>query len=116
VEPTRWPSVWREGRDLFTVNAEPGVRLRGEELRVVGGVEYRQWDPFRSKLAAYLVNGAAEGLLQPPPKALYLGGAHGTTSSYLSDLWPETELYVAELLNWRIQKLILHPPRKTAAK
>ena len=29
----------------------------------------------------------------------------------------ENELYVAELLNWRIQKLILHPPRqKTAAK
>jgi hypothetical protein len=28
----------------------------------------------------------------------------------------ENELYVAELLNWRIQKLILHPPRqKTAA-
>ncbi len=28
----------------------------------------------------------------------------------------ENELYVAELLNWRIQKLLLHPPRAAAAR
>lgn len=96
MEPSRWHSVYRDGRDLFTVNAEPGVKVRGEELRIVQGVEYRRWDPFRSKLAAFLVQGAPPELLDPPRAALYLGGAHGTTASYLSDAWPATELFVVE--------------------
>lgn len=96
MEPSRWTNVFREGRDLFTVNAEPGTKVRGEELRVVGGVEYRLWDPFRSKLAAFLVNGAAEDVLGPPRTVLYLGAAHGTTASYLSDLWPSAEIYLVE--------------------
>ncbi len=96
MEPSRWPQVFREGRDLFTVNAEPGVRVRGEELHVVSGVEYRRWDPFRSKLAAFLLNGAPPSVLDPPRRVLYLGAAHGTTASYLSDLWPAAELYVVE--------------------
>ena len=96
MEPTRWPSVFRDGRDLYTVNGEPGVRLRGEALKVVDGVEYRLWDPFRSKLAALLTNGAPEGALAPPRRALYLGAAHGTTPSYLADLWPRAEIFVVE--------------------
>lgn len=96
MESSRWPGVYREGRDLYTVNAEPGVKVRGEPLKVVSGVEYRLWDPFRSKLAAFLSNGAPDDLLEPPRKTLYLGAAHGTTSSYLSDLWPDSELYVVE--------------------
>ena len=27
---------------------------------------------------------------------LYLGGAHGTTASHLSDLWPDAEIFVVE--------------------
>lgn len=96
MEPSRWPSVYRDGRDLYTVNAEPGVRVRGEELKIVGSVEYRRWDPFRSKLAALLAHGAPADLLSPPDRALYLGGAHGTTASYLADLWPHAELFVVE--------------------
>lgn len=96
MERTRWPSVFREGRDLFTVNAEPGVKVRGETLRTVAGVEYRLWDPWRSKLAAFLANGAPDDLLEVPHRALYLGGAHGTTASSLSDLWPSAEIFVVE--------------------
>ncbi len=96
MEPSRWPGVWREGRDLYTRNGEPGFRLRGEELKVVQGTEYRLWDPFRSKLAAYLANGAPADALEPPRRVLYLGGAHGTTTSYLSDLWPSAEIFVVE--------------------
>lgn len=96
MEPSRWAGVFREGRELFTVNAEPGVKVRGEELRTVGGVEYRHWDPFRSKLAAFLLNGAGPDVLAAPRTALYLGAAHGTTASYLSDLWPSAEIYLVE--------------------
>jgi len=96
VEPTRWPEVWREGRDLFTRNAEPGVKVYGEPLRSADGVEYRAWDPWRSKLAALLLQGAPPELLARPKTVLYLGGAHGTTVSHLSDLWPGAPIYVIE--------------------
>jgi fibrillarin-like pre-rRNA processing protein len=96
VDPTTWAGVYREGRDLYTRNREPGRRVYGETLRTSAGVEYRQWDPFRSKLAALLLKGAPADLLDPVSSALYLGGAHGTTASHLSDLWPEAEIYVVE--------------------
>lgn len=96
MEPTHHPGVYREGRDLYTVNATPGVRVYGEPLRTAAGVEYRQWDPFRSKLAALLVRGAPDDLLRAVRAALYLGGAHGTTASHLSDLWPAATLFVVE--------------------
>jgi fibrillarin-like pre-rRNA processing protein len=96
VERTPWPEVWREGRELFTANLEPGVRVYGEPLRSVQGVEYRRWDPWRSKLAALLLQGAPPELLRPPAAALYLGGAHGTTVSHLSDLWPDSPIFVVE--------------------
>jgi len=96
VEPTRWPDVWREGRELFTRNAEPGVKVYGELLRSADGVEYRGWDPWRSKLAALLVQGAPPDLLARPRAVLYLGAAHGTTASHLSDLWPGTPIFVVE--------------------
>ncbi len=96
METTAWDGVFREGRDLFTVNADPGHRVHGELLRTVGSVEYRGWDPFRSKLAALLVRGAPPGVLSPARSVLYLGGAHGTTVSHLADLWPAATLVVVE--------------------
>ncbi len=96
MESTRWPGVYREGRDLFTVNLTPGVRVYGETLRAVGGVEYRSWDPFRSKLAALLARGGELPLPAPVRSVLYLGGAHGTTVSHVSDLFPEAAIFVVE--------------------
>ena len=96
MESARWPEVWREGRDLYTRNAVPGAKVYGEPLRSVGGVEYRGWDPWRSKLAALLIQGAPTDVLARPRSVLYLGGAHGTTASHLSDLWPSTPIFVVE--------------------
>jgi fibrillarin-like pre-rRNA processing protein len=96
VERTSWDGVFREGRDLYTVNATPGVRVYGETLRTVSGQEHRLWDPFRSKLAALLLRGAPDGLLANVRSALYLGGAHGTTVSHLSDVWPTATIFVVE--------------------
>jgi len=96
VEPSGWPGVFRDGRDLFTPNAVPGTKVYGETLRRAGPVEYRLWDPFRSKLAAYLARGAPSGLWGPVRRVLYLGGAHGTTVSHLSDLWPDAAIFVIE--------------------
>lgn len=86
----------REGGELYTPNLDPGRRVYGEPLRVVDGVEYRAWDPFRSKLAALLRKGAPDDLLAPVDTALYLGAAHGTTVSHLSDLWPRSAIFAVE--------------------
>ncbi|MGI0071570.1 MAG: fibrillarin-like rRNA/tRNA 2'-O-methyltransferase [Thermoplasmata archaeon] len=96
MDPTAWPGVFREGRELYTRNARPGERVYGEELRVAGGVEYRLWDPFRSKLAALLLKGAPADLWGEVRRVLYLGAAHGTTASHLSDLWPAADVFVVE--------------------
>lgn len=96
MEPTRWPGIFRDGRDLYTVNLTPGAKVYGETLRSVGGLEYRAWDPFRSKLAALLARRSEVGLPRAPRALLYLGGAHGTTVSHLSDVYPDASIFVVE--------------------
>jgi len=96
VKPAPWERVFREGRELYTVNRNPGTKVYGETLATVDGVEYRAWDPFRSKLAAFLQKGAPADTLGHPRTVLYLGAAHGTTVSHLSDLWPEATIFAVE--------------------
>jgi len=96
VKPAPWERVFREGRELFTVNRNPGTKVYGETLVSSDGVEYRAWDPFRSKLAAFLVKGAPADVLGHPRTVLYLGASHGTTVSHLSDLWPEATIFAVE--------------------
>ncbi|HTT25929.1 MAG TPA: fibrillarin-like rRNA/tRNA 2'-O-methyltransferase [Thermoplasmata archaeon] len=96
MEPTGLPGVFRHGRDLFTRNADPGHKVYGEDLRTEDGIEYRRWDPFRSKLAAYLLKSPGERPWDRPQRILYLGGAHGTTVSHLADALPATDIFVVE--------------------
>jgi len=96
VKSASWDGVYRDGRDLFTVNRTPGSKVYGETLATVDGVEYRRWDPFRSKLAALLLKGAPANALGRPRTVLYLGASHGTTVSHLSDLWPEATIFAIE--------------------
>ncbi len=91
-----WPHLRRDGRDLYTENARPGAAVYGEELRDFGGREFRRWDPWRSKLAAYVVRDGPPFDLGRCRTLLYLGGAHGTTVSHLADLLPEARLFVIE--------------------
>jgi fibrillarin-like pre-rRNA processing protein len=81
-------SVLLEGRNVWTVNANPGVAIRGESLRKFREVEHRRWDPNRSKLGAGLLRtrkDPSQLLPQPGSTVLYLGAGHGTTISHLHD-------------------------------
>jgi len=49
-------------------------------------VEYRVWNPFRSKLAAAILGGVDQVHIKPGTKVLYLGAASGTTVSHVSDI------------------------------
>lgn len=49
-------------------------------------IEYRVWNPFRSKLAAAILGGVDQIHMPPGSKVLYLGAASGTTVSHVSDV------------------------------
>jgi rRNA 2'-O-methyltransferase fibrillarin len=92
------------GKDdaLVTLNMNPGVQVYGEKLIKVDGpndtkLEYRVWNPFRSKLAAAILGGVANIYIGPGKKVLYLGAASGTTVSHVSDMvGPEGAVYAVE--------------------
>jgi fibrillarin-like pre-rRNA processing protein len=97
VRAAAWPNVVRDSRGIYTRNADPGHRVYGEDIKLVDGVEYRSWDPWRSKLAALLVR---ETSFPPLPdevsSILYLGAAHGTTVSHVADIFPHATLFAVE--------------------
>ena len=77
----------RNGRvALLTRNLVPGKRVYNEELIQREGVEYRTWDPFRSKLAAAILKGMPENVIEDGDRVLYLGASTGTTASHVSDI------------------------------
>ncbi|NPA84448.1 MAG: fibrillarin-like rRNA/tRNA 2'-O-methyltransferase [Crenarchaeota archaeon] len=71
---------------LATKNLVPGQRVYGERLFQWEGEEYREWNVYRSKLAAALVKGIEELPIKPGDSILYLGAATGTTPSHISDI------------------------------
>ncbi|UCE43711.1 MAG: fibrillarin-like rRNA/tRNA 2'-O-methyltransferase, partial [Candidatus Bathyarchaeota archaeon] len=94
----RFPGIYkiypRDGSErLATRNLTSGRSVYDERLIKYKGVEYRLWNPFRSKFAAAILNGLETVPIQPGHKVLYLGAASGTTASHISDL-VEDEGYV----------------------
>ncbi|KAI0407498.1 Fibrillarin-domain-containing protein [Xylaria palmicola] len=60
-------------------------------------VEYRIWNPFRSKLAAAVIGGIDNIFIAPGKKVLYLGAASGTSVSHVSDIvGPTGNVYAVE--------------------
>ena len=81
-----FPGVFKISGKLVTRNATPGKRVYGEKLLRYNGVEYRVWDPHRSKLAAALLNGLKYWSIDKNTNILYLGASSGTTISHLTDI------------------------------
>ncbi len=76
-----------EGQNkLATKNLVPGNQVYKEKLVSKKGIEYRMWDPFRSKLAAALMNNLEEFPFKENSSVLYLGVSTGTTISHISDI------------------------------
>ena len=71
---------------LATRSIAPGFRVYTEELVREDHVEYRVWNPFRSKLAAAILKGLNSLPIREGSKVLYLGASTGTTASHVSDL------------------------------
>ncbi|KAK6062384.1 fibrillarin [Seiridium cupressi] len=95
---------------LLTRSVAPGLEVYGEKRITVENsekgedgapvstkVEYRVWNPFRSKLAAGIIGGIEKIYMGPGKKVLYLGAASGTSVSHVADLvGPTGNVYAVE--------------------
>lgn len=73
-------------KQLATENLVPGNQVYKEKLVKKKGIEYRLWDPFKSKLAAAIMNGLDDFPFTDKSIILYLGASTGTTVSHISDI------------------------------
>ncbi|KAI6186222.1 hypothetical protein M3Y98_00109100 [Aphelenchoides besseyi] len=105
VEPHRFEGIFIvKGKEdaLATKNIAPGESVYGEKRVSVNNtegnpIEYRVWNPFRSKLGAAVMAGTEHIHIKPGAKVLYLGAASGTTVSHVSDIvGPEGIVYAVE--------------------
>ncbi|GAA5869865.1 hypothetical protein JCM16303_001823 [Sporobolomyces ruberrimus] len=111
LEPHRHPGVFvAKGKEhlLVTRNLVPGDSVYGEKRISIEQpssnpdspaekVEYRVWNPFRSKLAAGILGGLDNIHIGPGKKVLYLGAASGTSVSHVADVvGPEGTVYAVE--------------------
>ncbi|KAI1098245.1 Fibrillarin-domain-containing protein [Jackrogersella minutella] len=113
VEPHRHEGVFvSRGKEdhLLTRSIAPGIEVYGEKrvsvdtitkgddgAPVTTKVEYRIWNPFRSKLAAGIIGGIDNIYMKPGSKVLYLGAASGTSVSHVSDIvGPTGNVYAVE--------------------
>ncbi len=110
IEAHRHEGVFiARGKDdaLVTLNSTPGKDVYGEKRISVDGpvgadgnptkVEYRVWNPFRSKLAAAILGNVDNIHIKPGAKVLYIGASAGTTVSHVSDIvGPSGVVYAVE--------------------
>jgi len=102
-----WVTLEDGSRRLATRNFVPGKNVYGERLVKYRGVEYRLWDPFRSKFAAAILKGLETVPIQSHHKVLYLGAASGTTASHVSDIVGERgHVYCIEFAPRAIRELV----------
>ncbi|KAG6019442.1 Small subunit processome complex component [Claviceps sp. Clav32 group G5] len=131
VEPHRHPGVFvvRGGKEdgIATRNLTPGESVYGEKRISVDEtvqnddgtstttkVEYRMWNPFRSKLCAAIAGGADNIYMKPGSRVLYLGGASGTSVSHVADLvGPTGYVYAVEFSHRSGRDLINMASKRT---
>lgn len=100
--------IFLKDQDIVTRNLRPGIKVYDEKLIQEEGseIEYRSWNPRRSKLAAALLNGLESLKLENDSKVLYLGASTGTTVSHISDIAYDGLIYAVEFSPVSMKKLI----------
>ncbi|MBI4214535.1 fibrillarin-like rRNA/tRNA 2'-O-methyltransferase [archaeon] len=99
--------VFARGNRIFTASIAKGTSVYGERLVKVGENEYREWDPFRSKLGAAIVKGIKKLPVKRDSRVLYLGAAQGTTASHIADIvGPDGVVFCIEFAPRAFEKLL----------
>jgi rRNA 2'-O-methyltransferase fibrillarin len=114
---------------LVTRNLTPGESVYGEKRISVDApasgtdengqpvatkIEYRVWNPFRSKIAAGILGGLDNIYIKPGAKVLYIGAAAGTSVSHVADIvGPTGCVYAVEFSHRPGRELINMAKKRT---
>ena len=90
----------------YTRNLVPSDSTYWEVQRKIGGIEFRYWNPKKSKLAAFLVKKGKFFPFKLNSTVLYLGAASGTTVSHISDICPDGRIFAVEVAKNPFRKLL----------
>ncbi|MHA1257651.1 MAG: fibrillarin-like rRNA/tRNA 2'-O-methyltransferase, partial [Promethearchaeota archaeon] len=90
----------------YTKNLTPGYKVYDEKLIDFKREEFREWNPYRSKLAALILEKPRNNFLATNFNCLYLGASSGTTISHLSDIVKDGIVYGVEFAERSIRQLI----------
>lgn len=71
---------------LYTKNLTKGKKVYDERLVNQDNIEYREFNHYKSKLAAAIMKGCPNIGIRKDDVVLYLGASYGTTSSHISDI------------------------------
>ena len=94
----RFPGVHSYGKRLFTRALIHNSRAFTKSIVKIKGEEYREWNPYRSKAAAAILQGIQNFPIKQGTKILYLGISSGSTSTFFSDIiGPEGVIYGVEI-------------------
>jgi fibrillarin-like pre-rRNA processing protein len=93
-------------KKVATRNLDRGRKVYNETLIEEGRVEYRLWNPYRSKLSAAILKGLKNFEIKKDSCVLYLGAATGTTVSHVSDIASDGRIYAVEFSERNMRELI----------
>ncbi|MCI4434839.1 MAG: fibrillarin-like rRNA/tRNA 2'-O-methyltransferase [Thermoplasmata archaeon] len=96
MKPTDYFNVFEHRGSLYTKNLV-NVSHFGEKILRIGGIEYRHWDPYRSKLSASIKKGLKNFPFEENSRILYLGASFGNTVSFLSDICTSGKIFAIEI-------------------
>jgi fibrillarin-like pre-rRNA processing protein len=98
LKPFALPNVYisQDENKIYSKNIVPGNRVYGEDLVEHEGTEFRHWNPYRSKLSAFILKGTKVLNLVETNRVLYLGASSGTTASHVSDILRKGVVYCVE--------------------
>ena len=108
MKKTKIPGIFLNKNKLYTENlsSSKGKKIYNEQLKNINGIEYRSWNPYRSKLAAAVKLGLNDLNLTSESNVLYLGAATGTTVSHISDIVKNGIIYAIEYSPIATKKLL----------
>ncbi len=105
--------VFEDRGRLYTESSCPKKRVYGERLIVSDGKEYREWDPRRSKLSAYITVGGRDVPFKRTSTVLYLGASSGTTPSHVADICREGKVVCVEFAPRMFRELVRNSEGRT---
>ncbi len=108
MKKTKYAEMYENEQKLYTKNLTPGTVFFSESLLKLDGVEYRHFDPTRSKLAAGVMKKIKQSGVKEGDIVLYLGASHGYTVSFLSDIVGQKGLIFAVDSGYKVFRSLYH--------